>query len=279
MAKGQKPEKKSFPIIKDDYGNIVNPYIPRFIVKTPWYVAPKEEGGSEGGQSMEHQRSNIVLESKTEIKDTEKLEYPAPKKFKKGACENCGARTHLTADCVEKPRPKEQMAKFTGVANGKEVEVLRNNKEDSFDAKRDRWHGYKAEDFVSDVLVTRQKDTEKPAEDNLSSDLSGSDSEDEEAVGKDQSGVSKQLRIREDTAKYLKDIHSEQRATYDPKSRSMRAFDDGEFVPANNQTDQVFAWQKGREKFVKKEKKPVEDPVTDIKRPELDKVGDPRYNY
>lgn len=46
QANGTK--EKNLPVIKDDYGYIVNPYVPKFISKTPWYA---EKADNTGGSS------------------------------------------------------------------------------------------------------------------------------------------------------------------------------------------------------------------------------------
>lgn len=234
--------KKSLPVIKDDYGNIVNPYIPRFIVKTPWYVAPKDGEGADVHQSpLEHQRAHVDDGPKTEILDPVKTIAPAAKKFRKGACENCGAISHRTEDCVERPRAKG--AKVTGEVTGTEVSFK--EADHSFVAKRDRWRGYDPEEYL-EVLETRKADLEKKESSDSDSDNT-SDSDEDNGIDTN----SKQLRIREDTAKYLKDIRNESSSTYDPKTRSMRDVNDANdgFVPANPQAlkEQVFAWQEDRE--------------------------------
>jgi pre-mRNA-processing factor SLU7 len=240
--KGQTDPKKALPIIKDDYGNIVNPYIPRFIVKTPWYVADKVEEGKESAHKspLEHQRIHTDDGPKESISDPVKFIVPsAAKKFKTGACGNCGAASHKTEDCVERPRAKG--ARITGKVTGLETEI-KEEEIRTFESKRDRWRGYDPEEYM-EVLRTREADlVKKQSED----DEQDSESEDEDG----QTGT-KQLRIREDTAKYLKDLKSSSTASYDPKTRSMRealGTDDG-FVPGNAQLlrEQVFAWNGGRE--------------------------------
>ena len=119
----------------------------------------------------------------------------------------------------------------------------------AYDAKRDRWHGYDGDGYHADALkryedqdaarATKQKPVEHHSDDD-----SDSDAEDQEDDGfrlKDQSasdfqsrfarqgGVGgaqmkttvRNLRIREDTAKYLRNLDPES-AFYDPKSRAMR---------------------------------------------------------
>eukprot|EP01049_Picozoa_sp_SAG25_P013767 SAG25_NODE_2226_length_1822_cov_1.362739_4_plen_103_part_01 len=59
-------------------------------------------------------------------------------KYRKGACTNCGAMTHKTKDCTERPRKKG--AKYTG-KNFKDDELVE-ELDLNFDAKRDAWNGY-----------------------------------------------------------------------------------------------------------------------------------------
>lgn len=60
-------------------------------------------------------------------------------KYRKGACENCGALTHKRKDCLE--RPRKVGAKFTGEGIAPD-EHLQSNIDLDFDGKRDRWNGY-----------------------------------------------------------------------------------------------------------------------------------------
>lgn len=178
---------------------------------------------------------------------------PAAKKFRKGACENCGAMTHKKQDCVE--RPRKRGARFTNkdiVAD----EVVQQFAGD-YDAKRDRWNGYDPASYknvVDDyeaIEVARQKQREEQVDKQTSTDMAdvstvgkqkkdddedfGSSDEDDEdedkyAEAADQIGQKldtktritvRNLRIREDTAKYLINLDPES-AYYDPKTRSMR---------------------------------------------------------
>lgn len=62
-------------------------------------------------------------------------------KFRKGACENCGAMTHKAKDCCERPRKKG--AKLTG-QDIKADEIIVDLDLD-YAAKRDRYNGYNPE--------------------------------------------------------------------------------------------------------------------------------------
>lgn len=152
--------------------------------------------------------------------------------------------THKTRDCVERPRKKG--AKWTG-ENIKADEIIQQVDLD-WDEKRDRWNGYdpKEHDKVieeyNQVEEARKKakaselDKQGPATTSEAKKIAGlSDDEDEQdddkyADAADMPGqhvnqktrtTIRNLRIREDTAKYLLNLDTDS-AFYDPKTRSMR---------------------------------------------------------
>jgi pre-mRNA-processing factor SLU7 len=179
---------------------------------------------------------------------------PAATKYRKGACENCGAMTHKRADCMERPRKKG--AKFTG--KGIAQDEIIQDFEGGYDAKRDRWNGYdpnehtKVLEEYAAIEAARQKLREEEIDNQTTTDLAavkklakasggekdpdfGSSDEDDadeekyadaaDAVGQKLDTKTRitvrNLRIREDTAKYLINLDPDS-AYYDPKTRSMR---------------------------------------------------------
>lgn len=192
-----------------------NVYIPSFISKRPFYAG--EEG--DDNDYLKHQRREEKKE-KSQWYDRGRKAGPAATKYRKGACENCGAMTHKAKDCLSRPRAKG--AKWTG----KDIqadEVVQDIKLD-WDAKRDRWNGYDASEYKHVVDDYNQmEELRKQAQ-------KGSGGDDEEDAGdkyaeendmsKHQSTATRQLRIREDTAKYLLNLDLES-AKYDPKTRSL----------------------------------------------------------
>ncbi|KAI1698098.1 pre-mRNA-splicing factor SLU7 [Ditylenchus destructor] len=81
-------------------GRDINPHIPEFIEKTPWYVPT-------AGPTLKHQRPHPERERRmASIHDfipkgtTDKVAF----KYRDGACENCGAMGHSKKACFEKPR-------------------------------------------------------------------------------------------------------------------------------------------------------------------------------
>ncbi|KEY65849.1 hypothetical protein S7711_05855 [Stachybotrys chartarum IBT 7711] len=193
-----------------------NIYIPSFISKRPFYA------GEEGDDTdyLQHQRREEKAE-KSQWYDRGRKAGPAATKYRKGACENCGAMTHKVKDCLSRPRAKG--AKWTG----KDIqadEVIQEVKL-GWDAKRDRWNGYDASEYRNVVEEYNQmEELRKQAQ----KATKGDDDEEDDAGDKyaeendmsKQSTATKQLRIREDTAKYLINLDLES-AKYDPKTRSL----------------------------------------------------------
>jgi hypothetical protein len=89
----------------DADGKEINPHVPKFIADVPWYVA--EDTG--GKASLRHQRHGGLGQDRHGM-DVEgwyprgQRKGPAATKYRKGACENCGAMTHTVKDCLERPR-------------------------------------------------------------------------------------------------------------------------------------------------------------------------------
>ncbi|KII92763.1 hypothetical protein PLICRDRAFT_484383 [Plicaturopsis crispa FD-325 SS-3] len=241
------------PAALDEEGRPINPHIPQYISQAPWYL-------DTGAPSLNHQRQprddfHSTSEKFDNWYDRGAKAGPAAKKYRKGACENCGAMTHKKQDCLERPRKKG--AKFTN-RNIQADEVIQ-EVASGYDAKRDRWNGYDASehkhiyDEYAAVEAARQKLREEEIDNQTTTDLAAvrkvakkgkdegddadfgsSDEEDADedkyadaadAVGQKLDAKTRitvrNLRIREDTAKYLINLDPES-AYYDPKTRSMR---------------------------------------------------------
>lgn len=210
--------------------------------------------------SLNHQRRTDDTRAPTNLDDWYDRGIkagPAAKKFRKGACENCGAMTHKKQDCLERPRKKG--AKFTN--KNIQADDVTQSVSSGYDAKRDRWNGYdpaehkRIYDEYAAIEAARQKMREEEIDNQTTTDLAAvrkvakagkaenkdgdadfgsSDEEDADedkyadsadAVGQKLDAKTRitvrNLRIREDTAKYLINLDPES-AYYDPKTRSMR---------------------------------------------------------
>ncbi|KAL8943048.1 MAG: hypothetical protein Q9211_001131 [Gyalolechia sp. 1 TL-2023] len=205
-----------------------NEYIPSFISKKPFYL----EGPDSESDYLDHQRLQNAAPDQSKWYDRGKRLGPAATKFRKGACENCGAMTHKTKECLSRPRAKG--AKWTGkdIQADEVVQDVRLG----WDAKRDRWNGYDATEYRAVIdeyeelesLKKSAKGNETNGEKLLIEDGDdGGVSEQEEAkyaeesdMGRQQSTATRNLRLREDTAKYLLNLDLDS-AKYDPKTRSM----------------------------------------------------------
>lgn len=161
--------------------------------------------------------------------------------------------THKTRDCLERPRKKG--ARYTG--KDIQADELIQEVSNDYDSKRDRWNGYDPSEYskvyeeYAAIEKARQDLREEEIDNQTSTDLvaarkvakvskekdadfGSSDEEDDDedkyadaadAVGQKLDAKTRitvrNLRIREDTAKYLMNLDPES-AYYDPKTRSMR---------------------------------------------------------
>lgn len=207
-----------------------NEYIPSFIANEPFYLRRDDDTTSD---YLEHQRLQKAQSDQSVWYDRGKRLGPAATKFRKGACENCGAMTHKTKDCLSRPRAKG--AKWTG--KDIQADEVVQKVELGWDAKRDRWNGYDATEYRAVIeeyeelenLKKKAKGQDNKSQKVLTEAGEGNPSggEDEEAkyaeesdMGRQQSTATRNLRIREDTAKYLLNLDLDS-AKYDPKTRSM----------------------------------------------------------
>lgn len=121
------------PLI-DERGHQINPHMPQFLHNVPFYINQDQK------PSLSHQISRSNVFSNIPIQEHYNRGIMAQKvtKYRKGACENCGAMTHKTKDCFE--RPRRVKAKYTGLdMQGDEVYKQIGH---DFESKRDRWAGY-----------------------------------------------------------------------------------------------------------------------------------------
>ena len=206
-----------------------NEYIPSFIANEPFYLRRDDDTTSD---YLEHQRLQKAQTDQSVWYDRGKRLGPAATKFRKGACENCGAMTHKTKDCLSRPRAKG--AKWTG--KDIQADEVVQKVELGWDAKRDRWNGYDATEYRAVIqeyeelenLKKKAKGIDGKGQKLLTEDgEEASEGEEEEAkyaeesdMGRQQSTATRNLRIREDTAKYLLNLDLDS-AKYDPKTRSM----------------------------------------------------------
>ncbi|KAF6780301.1 hypothetical protein AHF37_00185 [Paragonimus kellicotti] len=183
-------------------------------------------------------------------------EKPKVQRYLDGACENCGSMTHKRKDCLE--RPRKVGAKYTGVDIAPD-DYDQIQLKLGYEAKRDRWNGYdpaehkKLFDEYQRLEEARKLAKAKKLEEKLAKAAEGNGGQEEPAASAakptlDEDGdldmedgdrygdeldmpgqkfdskhrqSIRNLRIREDTAKYLFNLDPNS-AYYDPKTRAMR---------------------------------------------------------
>ncbi len=223
-------------------GRDINPHIPGYISKTPWYY--KQEGAT-----LEHQRNLNEQKRLDDVRASYNKGFVGrATKYRDGACENCGSMTHAKRDCFYRPRKKGAAATNEDIMPD---EVIPQQMALDYDGKRDRWAGYdvgqyvqvveeyekldelrrknKAHEVMQELIAkgSKAEDAAATAEKEVADkmDTGFVEGGEEEMVGQHFDAKSRMsvrnLRIREDTAKYLYNLDPNS-AFYDPKSRSMR---------------------------------------------------------
>lgn len=205
-----------------------NEYIPAFISKKPFYI----DDETSANDYLEHQRlQKSAANDLSKWHERGKRTGPAATKYRKGACENCGAMTHKTKECLS--RPRKHGAKWTG--KDIQADEVVQNVDLGWDAKRDRWAGYDPSEYRQVVEEYEEMENlKRNATGELENDEESPDGEidgekdanedaryaEESEMGRQQSTATRNLRIREDTAKYLLNLDLDS-AKYDPKTRRM----------------------------------------------------------
>jgi pre-mRNA-processing factor SLU7 len=228
------------PAMKDEEGKDINPHIPQYIMQAPWYFGATQPTLKHQREPDEWKKEHAKLD---EWYKKGVIEGSAATKYRKGACENCGAMTHKKKDCLE--RPRKLGAKFTGEDIAPD-EYIQSNLEFDFDGKRDRWNGYDpssykhvVDDYQKLEEAKRQLKAQKienallegSLDESVAKEITAEDNDDDKYADDmampGQKFETKQritvrnLRIREDTAKYLLNLDLNS-AHYDPKTRAMR---------------------------------------------------------
>uniref|UniRef100_A0A671R6D6 Pre-mRNA-splicing factor SLU7 n=1 Tax=Sinocyclocheilus anshuiensis TaxID=1608454 RepID=A0A671R6D6_9TELE len=226
------------PAEVDEEGKDINPHIPQYISSVPWYIDPSKR------PTLRHQRPQEENQKQfAPIGDWYKrgVQEVISTKFRKGACENCGAMTHKKKDCLERPRKVGAKYSGSGMAPDEHQQIQLSM---DYDGKRDRWNGYNpdehmriVEEYAKVDLAKRTLKAQKLQEELASgklmdqADHSSEDEDDDKYVDDfDMPGQNfdskrritvRNLRIREDIAKYLRNLDPNS-AYYDPKTRAMR---------------------------------------------------------
>ncbi|CAH8568530.1 unnamed protein product [Dicrocoelium dendriticum] len=247
------------PAMKDEEGRDINPHIPQYIMQAPWYYGAmhptlrhqrmRDDAKSGISGSMKGSASLNVCHNKGVI---EKKVH----KYRDGACENCGSMSHNRKNCLE--RPRKIGAKFTGIDIAPdEYEPVQADL--GYEAKRDRWNGYDPSEHKKLLLEyqrleeARKLAKAKKLEEKLAKAAESNDGQEEPAASAAKPALDedgdldmedgdrygdeldmpgqkfdskhrqsiRNLRIREDTAKYLFNLDPNS-AYYDPKTRAMR---------------------------------------------------------
>lgn len=219
------------PAAVDADGNMINPHIPQFIADRPWYL----QSAHTSNTGLKHQRiihtpllkltGNDLSKSYKKGDATIKQPVSSADKYIPGSCVNCGSATHTAKQCLDRPRVMN--AKRLGRKLG--ADEIKQSLQLTFDEKRDRWAGYDTNQYNEIVdkyeRIEQQRKKYKTDDSNdNNANTSPSDSSDVDDIihSDDQAAhTARNLRLREDTAKYLHNLNVNS-AYYDPKSRSMR---------------------------------------------------------
>lgn len=244
------------PALVDEEGRDINPHIPQYISSVPFFYNTNHPTlRHQRSLGQRHKQVPLDLNLQRGVK------IQTATKYRPGACENCGAITHKKKDCLERPRKVGAKYTNRDIAPDEvilpEVDHTFDSKRDrwagyeptmyketieEFNKVEETKRRMKEESLRKEAAVSKDDDDDgagpstAPKETGdvpLNDDLDSDDSDDDEEKYADKADMpgtkvdSKQritvrnLRLREDTAKYLYNLDLDS-AYYDPKTRSMR---------------------------------------------------------
>ena len=129
------------PPLEIDESNIKEmvDHMPQYIIRAPWYATT----GLEEITTLKHQKLTEEERNRfTPLTAFVKRGFYRGNvyRFRKGACENCGAITHKTKECFE--RPRKRGAKYTKNNFRSDEYIKPLPFKNDYEGKRDRWNGY-----------------------------------------------------------------------------------------------------------------------------------------
>ncbi|AMD22244.1 HGL096Cp [Eremothecium sinecaudum] len=230
-----------------------NKHIPKFIRERPWYLkGDGVDGEGDGEDKLSHHRlvhGQVPIDHSepkmgSEIVDVFKVVGEVSggrgKRLGGSRCENCGSAAHKKRDCLERPRKQRREGGVIGEAGG--AFAVRDEAGLKYDAKRDRWFGYDAEDHErrserrAHVTAGQTGACVGAVEEDSVEDLDWQVEryklgllEDQQVRGDSSEGVPS-IRARDDKALYLDDFNSDE-IRYDPKSRLYKTDELGSLDP------------------------------------------------
>lgn len=87
------------PAELDEEGKEINPHMPKYIIDAPWYLNQNQP--SLKHHKFKEEKQKVGIENRS-IKGQRVVQNVS--KFRKGACENCGAMSHKSKECFERPK-------------------------------------------------------------------------------------------------------------------------------------------------------------------------------
>jgi pre-mRNA-processing factor SLU7 len=242
------------PAELDEDGKEINPHIPQYMSSAPWYLNAERP-------SLKHQRKWKSDPNYTKDWYDRGTKVFQADKFRKGACTNCGAMTHDVKTCMDRPRkigakftnkfiaPDEKIETFELDYDGKRDRwngydsTTYSRVIDSYEMRDEHRRKFQKEQQLKRLEQKNsnpETDKDKDSDDDEDEDEDKDGGEVDEAkvdesqqmdfakvekrvrtTGGGSTGTVRNLRIREDTAKYLLNLDTNS-AYYDPKTRSMR---------------------------------------------------------
>lgn len=243
------------PAAVDEEGKDINPHIPQYISSVPFFYNT-DQPTLRHQRQLNQQQKFVPLD----LPNQRGIRIQNATKYRPGACENCGAMTHKKKDCLERPRKVGAKYTNKDIAPDEillpEVEHTFDSKRDRWAGFQPEMYKSTIEEYnkveeakrkLKEEKLAQEADAATKAEQDKSdspnetgdvaiNDLDDDDSDEEDdedekyADKADMPGTKvdvkqrmtiRNLRLREDTAKYLYNLDPNS-AYYDAKTRSMR---------------------------------------------------------